>query len=461
MSKIMIDRIFLPYDIRGKFPENFSAKDVFEIGKAFGTIFGKEKNIVIGGDVRKTTPLIKSEISSGLMKTGCNILDIGDCTSPTIYFLAAHNSSVDYGIMVTASHNPIDYNGIKVCDDSGVSFNFQNFYNKVLKIHKSKSYNFPKKQNLGKIVHLPEVSKKQYWDYQKNLFSIQRELKLVLEIGNGACYPIVPLLEEKKVTFQALHAEPDGSFPVMIPDPAKPKSLKYLVEEIKKQKYDLGIGYDADGDRVGFVDDKARIIKPDQVIMIFGEYLLEKYPNPEFLIDIKTSKATFEYLSELGAKISFTRVGHSWIHEKLLRRKAIFAGELSGHYYFGGYYYGFDDAIYSSLRMIEILASSNRPLSAIFDELPFYPASDELRISCDNEAKNRVVESIKKKLMTEATNCITIDGIRAEFEDGWVLVRASGTEPVLSVRAEGKTKNKLSEYYGYIKDLVEREISKE
>jgi phosphomannomutase/phosphoglucomutase len=395
------------------------------------------------------------------MESGCNVLDVGDCTSPTIYFLAAHNSNVDYGIMVTASHNPIDYNGIKVCDDSGVSFHFQNFYKNVLRILKSKSYNFSKNKGFGKAILLPGISKTQYWDYQKEFFSSQRNLKLILEIGNGACYPIIPLLEEKNLYFRALHSEPDGSFPVMIPDPAKPKSLKYLVEEINKEKYDLGIGYDADGDRVGFVDEKARIIKPDQIIMIFGKYLLEKHPKPEFLIDIKTSKATYEYLSDLGAKVSFTRVGHSWIHEELLRRKAIFAGELSGHYYFGGEYYGFDDAIYSSLRMIEILASNDKSFSAIVDDLPSYPASDELRISCNNESKNRVVENIKKKLMAEATNCITLDGIRAEFEEGWVLVRASGTEPVLSVRAEGKTKNKLLEYYGYIKDLVEEEISKE
>ncbi|MHA2052513.1 MAG: hypothetical protein ACW99F_02845, partial [Candidatus Hodarchaeales archaeon] len=356
---------------------------------------------------------------------------------------------------------PIDYNGIKVCNKLGVSFNFQNFYKKIKAILKSKTYYDPLNQDFGQVLNLPNISKKQYWDYQKNLLSVDRDLNIIIEIGNGACYPIIDLLKEKQFHFQALHSEPDGSFPVMIPDPAKSESLKYIVKEIKNQKFDLGIGFDADGDRVGFIDEKARIIKPDQIIMIFGEHLLNKYPKAEILIDIKTSNATLEYLNELGAKVSFTRVGHSWIHEELLRRNAIFAGELSGHYYFGGDYYGFDDAIYSSLRMLEILASNDKSFSAMVNDLPSYPASDELRIACDNEAKFGVVENIKKKLIAEASNYITIDGIRAEFDEGWVLVRASGTEPVLSVRAEGKTKSKLSEYFQYIKELAEEEIHKE
>ena len=229
---------------------------------------------------------------------------------------------------------------------------------------------------------------------------------------------------------------------------------------MNQNSHDLGIGFDADGDRVGFVDEKGNIIKPDQVIMLFGQYLIEKVPNGEILIDIKTSKATYEYLENLGAKVNFTRVGHSWIHEELLKRGVIFAGELSGHYYFGEGYFGFDDATFSSLKMIEIVASLEEPISQIIAKLPLYLTSDELRIPCDDSIKLIVVENVKSLLVAEAQNCITIDGVRAEFEDGWVLVRESGTEPVISVRVEADTKQKLIYYIDYVMEIVTNEISK-
>ena len=229
---------------------------------------------------------------------------------------------------------------------------------------------------------------------------------------------------------------------------------------MKSGSYDLGIGYDTDGDRVGFVDDRGNILFPDQAIMLFGKYLLGENPNCEILIDIKTSRATYEYLTDLGVKVRFTRVGHSWIHEEIMRSGALFAGELSGHYYFKDGYFGFDDAAFSSLKMIEILTTQQRSISSIIEELPSYHTSNEIRIACDDQIKSIVTENLKKRLISEAENCITIDGVRAEFEDGWVLVRESGTEPVLSIRAEAYTKKKLDFYLGFINDLVKEEIGK-
>jgi len=457
---VELDHIFRTYDIRGKFPKDFSLETAVDIGRAFGKFFGVNKNVIIGGDVRLSTPILKTALTLGLMESGCNVKDIGVCTTPTIYFLAANNDEVDFGIIVTASHNPIDYNGIKVCDHNGVSYHFENLFGQVKKLVIKNNFNDFQADQYGQIPPLKDVNSDQFWNFQKKNFNPGRSANLVVDIGNGTCYPILDVLRDKKMEVKTLHSEPDGRFPVMIPDPAKPECLKYIISLMKSGSYDLGIGYDADGDRVGFVDDRGNILFPDQAIMLFGRYLMSKNPNSEIMIDIKTSRATYEYLTDIGAKVRFTRVGHSWIHEEIMRSGASFAGELSGHYYFKDGYFGFDDAAFSSLKMIEILTTTQQSISAIIEELPSYHTSNELRIPCEDQIKSIVAENLKKRLISEAENCITIDGVRAEFEDGWVLVRESGTEPVISVRAEAYTKKKLDFYIRFIKDLVKEEIRK-
>ncbi|UCE12925.1 MAG: phosphomannomutase/phosphoglucomutase [Candidatus Heimdallarchaeota archaeon] len=454
------EQLFRTYDIRGKFPEHFSSEIVLKIGRAFGTFLGPEKTIVIGSDVRISSPIIKSVLSAGLMEAGCNTLDVGVCTTPTIYFLAAKNAEIDGGVMITASHNPIDYNGIKVCDRNGVSFHIDNFFSQIKDMVVKNSFRTVKNTEYGQSLLFKGINTSQYWQFQKDCFYPQKMLKIAVEIGNGTCYPIIELLKSKNMDVQALHPEPDGRFPVMIPDPAKSSSLKFLQERVKQENCDIGIGFDVDGDRVGFVENQGVIIPPDQVIMLFGRYLLQKYPEARIMLDVKTSKATFEYLSELGAKVKFTRVGHSWIHEALVRSGAIFAGELSGHYYFGGDYYGFDDAVYSALRMLEIISAEAQSFSEIIKELPQYPASEEIRISCPAEIVSEVVSNLVTFLKEEALNSITIDGIRAEFEEGWILIRKSGTESVISVRAEAFTSQKLLYFQKYAKDLVLTEIER-
>ncbi len=452
------EHLFRTYDIRGKFPDQFSSETALKIGQAFGTFFTPEKIIVIGGDVRISTPIIKHLLSAGLMEAGCNVIDVGICTTPTIYFLAARNPEIDGGVMITASHNPIDYNGIKVCDGSGVSYDIDNFFTQIKRIIEQNTIKTVKNTEYGQPVLLKGIDTSQYWQFQKSHFYPKKSFNLTVEIGNGTCYPIIDLLESKKMKVHAFHSEPDGNFPVMIPDPAKSSCLKFIQKAVNQYKLDIGIGFDADGDRVGFVDDQGEIIRPDQVIMLFGKHLLQKYPKSEIMIDVKTSKATFEYLSELGAKVKFTRVGHSWIHKTLLKSEAIFAGELSGHYYFGADYYGFDDAIYSALRMLEILSAQEQPFSEVIQSLPKYPTSEEIRISCPEKIKAIVVSNLIDQLKKDAERSITIDGIRAEFEDGWILIRESGTEPVISIRAEAYTNKRMQYYREYAKELVNIEI---
>ena len=454
------EEIFRTYDIRGKFPDQFSSETALKISQAFGTFFTPGKNIVIGGDVRISTPVIKNILSAGLMETGCNVLDVGICTTPTIYFLAARNPEIDGGVMITASHNPIDYNGIKVCDERGVSYHIDNFFTRIKRIIEQKTIRTVKNTEYGQPVLLEGVDISQYWQFQRSHFNPKQSFNLAVEIGNGTCYPIIELLESAKMKVQPFHSKPDGNFPVMIPDPAKPSCLRFIQDAVKKNKLDIGIGFDADGDRVGFVDDQGEIVRPDQVIMLFGKHLLQKYPKCEIMIDVKTSKATFEYLSELGAKVTFTRVGHSWIHETLLGTGAIFAGELSGHYYFGADYYGFDDAIYSALKMLEILSALEQTFSELIKNFPNYSTSEEFRVPCPEKIKSLVVKNLKDQLKKDAERSITVDGIRAEFEDGWILIRESGTEPVISIRAEAYSNMRLEYYQELAKELVTNEIQK-
>ena len=452
--------IFQTYDIRGKFPSQFSSKDVVSLGKSFGTIFGAGKNVVIGSDVRLSSPLLVSALTTGLMEVGCHVLDIGICTTPTIYFLAAHNEEIDFGVMVTASHNPIEYNGLKVCDNNGVSYHFDNFFNKIKEITENNNFESINHFDFGQRLSFPKISTNQYWEYQKTKSNLPRELRVVVEIGNGTCFPFIPLLQAFNVVVKPLHAEPDGRFPTMIPDPAKASSLKYIQEEMKKSNYDLGIGFDTDGDRVGFVDDKGVVISSDQIIMLFGELMIKHLSNPKIMVDIKTSRATYEYLSEKGANVRYTRVGHSWIHEELIRSNSAFAGELSGHYYFGFDYYGFDDAIYSALRLLELLPTYEKSISSKISSLPFYHTSKEFRIPCNDIIKSEVVFNLTKSLKNESAELITIDGVRAEFDDGWILIRKSGTEPAISYRAEAYSERQLSYYTKFAEEMVKEEISK-
>jgi phosphomannomutase/phosphoglucomutase len=434
---------------------------VLNLGRAFGEAFGEMKTLIVGGDVRISTPVIKSALTAGLMEVKCNVIDVGLCTTPTIYFLAAHNALVDGGIMITASHNPIQYNGIKVCDRNGVSFHIDNFFRHIQKRVEqldNERISSDESREYGQLLQSTTVTTTQYWDYQKTHFHPEREISVGVELGNGTCFPIIKLLRSKNIRVEALHPQPDGHFPVMIPDPAKPECLTYLQNTVIDNNLDIGIGFDADGDRIGIVDDQGKIIRSDQLIMLIGKHLLQKHPNANIMIDVKISRATLEYLSKLGAEVRFTKVGHSWIHEELLRSEAIFAGELSGHFYFGGAYYGFDDAIYSALRLLEILSQSDEPLSNLIKKLPSYPASEEIRIQCPDPLKSKVVSNIQSILSERANKIITIDGIRAEFDDGWILVRKSGTEPVISSRAEANTPKRLLYYQRYMQDLISNEI---
>lgn len=457
----LYNHLFRTYDIRGKFPDQFSLETVLNLGRAFGEAFGPMKTLVLGGDVRISTPVIKSALAAGLMEAKCNVIDVGLCTTPTIYFLAAHNVVVEGGIMVTASHNPIQYNGIKVCDGNGVSFNIENFFRHIkrrVKQLEREEVAATESIDYGQLLQSTEVTTAQYWDYQKTRFHPQREIGVGVEIGNGTCFPVIDLLRSKNIRVEALHSQPDGHFPVMIPDPAKPECLTYLQKIVIDNNLDIGVGFDADGDRIGIVDDQGQIVRPDQLIMLMGEYMSQKHPNANILIDVKTSRATLEYLTKLEVKVRFTKVGHSWIHEELLRSGAVFAGELSGHFYFGGDYYGFDDAIYSALRILEILTQADHSLSKLIQNLPSYFTSEELRVPCPDDIKSAVVSNIQSILSEKAKKIITIDGVRAEFDDGWILVRKSGTEPVISSRAEATTSQRLHYYQNYMQELISNEI---
>ena len=275
-----------------------------------------------------------------------------------------------------------------------------------------------------------------------------------IEYGNGSATIFESVLTKTGANHVALHSIPNGRFPRLLPDPATDSCYVDLAKVVPALSLDYGLAFDADGDRFGAVDEKGRRISPDDMTMILANQVLKEYPGATIIIDVKTSLATRQYLEDLGARVKYTRVGHSWVHETLIHEEAIFAAELSGHYYFSGKYYGFDDALYSATQFITFVEHLDRPLSEFIAELPHFYSTPEIRKHMDKEKISFIMERAKEVADRLGGKMIEIDGIRAEFDDGWFLVRASGTESALSYRVEGKTLEKKEKLQKIIEEII-------
>ncbi|RLG92842.1 MAG: phosphomannomutase [Candidatus Hecatellales archaeon] len=438
-------KVFRAYDIRGVYGEDLTPELALRIGMAFGTFLNGGK-VFVGGDSRLTSPTLKGCIVAGLASTGCDCFDIGLVPTPTLYFASIHYGE-NGGVMVTASHNPPQYNGFKLCR-GGISYSYETGIGEVEKIVEEGRFRLVSWEKTGKINVQDVLS--DYMDYLVKDRVLERKLKVIVDAGNGTCGFTEKIFKALGCEVKVLFGEPDGRFPNHIPDPLKEDTLKTLREKIVEEKADLGIAFDGDGDRVGFVDEKGQIVRGDQAFMLFARETLKRYPNSKIIFNVLGSKALFEEVKALGGIPVMTRVGHSYIHEALLKEKAVLAGEISGHYYFAKEYYGFDDGIFAAVKMVELLGKTNLKLSEMVEKLPKYYSSPEVRIPCSDEKKFRVVDVLREKFEREGYKLITIDGVRVEFEDGWGLVRASNTEPALVLRFEAQTQERLEKIRQYI-----------
>jgi phosphomannomutase/phosphoglucomutase len=449
--------IFRAYDVRGIYGEELSPEISYEIGLAFGQFMGEKKRLSVARDVRLSSPVLEYTFEAGMLASGCDVIALGVQPTPLLYFSIAH-LGLDGGAVITASHNPPEYNGIKLCREKSFSLTYESGIKEIRKQVLGKTLRSQNWNSLGKEETL-EI-RPAYEAYLKERIELGRKINMVIDAGNGTCGFVGDMLERMGCQVEMLFPDPDGRFPNHIPNPLMEETLETLKKRVVELDADLGIAFDGDGDRVGFVDEKGVVVKGDQTMMIFAEDVIKETKKPKILFDVATSRAVPEYIQMLGGKPLMTRVGHSYVMEALHNENGKMAAEISGHYYFADDYYGFDDGIYAAARMTEIVSRSSSKLSEMVRRLPSYISTPEERIECSDERKFKVVERVKELLESAGYKIVTIDGVRIELEDAWALVRASNTEPAIVLRFEGNTVDELKKVEGTVKEVIEKVMKK-
>lgn len=444
--------IFREYDIRGIAGKDLDESTYEVVGKAMcAYLRGKKKHncVVVGRDGRLTSKAYANAIIDGITSCGVNVIDIGEVPTPLVYF-GLFTLPVDGGVMITASHNPKEYNGMKVA--IGKSTLHGKEIHKLMQI--AKAGKFPKAKGSVTITRMDLVPK-----YIKRITSgikMKRKLKVVLDGGNGVGGPVgLELYRQLGCEVIPLYCDVDGTFPNHHPDPTVPANLKELIKTVKKTKADLGIAYDGDVDRIGAVDNKGNVIFGDKLLILFARDVLKEKPGATIIGEVKSSRTLYEDIAKHGGKPIMWKTGHSLIKAAMKLHKAQLAGEMSGHMFFKHRWYGFDDAIYSGARLLEFLSKGRKTLHDHLANVPETFVTEEIRIETDESRKFAIVAEATRYFKKElGLNVNDIDGARIEFEDGWGLLRASNTSPVLVMRCEAESKKRLNE----IQKLIETKV---
>ena len=441
--------IFREYDIRGIAGKDLKENDALLIGKGVGTFLQQRgrSRLTVGRDCRLTSDLYTKKVIEGLLSTGCDVTDIGVCPTPVLYFSITHFDQQG-GVMVTASHNPPEYNGFKLC--IGTDSIFGKDIQKIFKIISNASFS----QSNGSLFAADAI--KPYKAFVEKNISIPRTLKVGLDAGNGTAGVVaVPVIKNLNCQVHDLYCDMDGTFPNHEADPTVASNLSDLIKLVREKSLDVGIAYDGDGDRIGVVDDKGNIVYGDKLVIIFAREILSRKPGATIISDVKCSKTLFDDIEKHGGRAMMWKTGHSLIKQKMRLEKAELAGELSGHMFFNDRFLGFDDAIYASCRLIEILSKTGKRISDLLSDVPQTYSTPEIRVSCPDEKKFVVVEKVTD-FFRQSHNIIDIDGVRVLFEDGWGLIRASNTQPALVLRFEAMSEKRLEE----IRELIESALEK-
>jgi phosphomannomutase/phosphoglucomutase len=444
-------RIFRTYDIRGLVGIDFDEDWVERLGKACGAYFLERgyARAVVGHDCRLTSAAFQERLVRGLVSTGVDTLFLDMVPTPVCYFAIRH-LGYGAGVMITASHNPAEYNGFKIW--AGKSTIHSGEIQRIARLLASGG--FPSGQGAA-CAHDITPS---YLDTVAPLVRLHRPVKVVLDGGNGAAGLVArDLLRRAGVEVVELFCEPDGRFPNHHPDPIEEKNLDALKAKVLETGAEAGIGLDGDGDRIGVVDEQARVVHGDRLLAIFARSLLAERPGQAIIGDVKCSHLLFRDIERHGGRPIMSNTGHSLIKDRLFKESAALAGELSGHMFFADRYYGFDDAPYAALRLAEILSRSGAPLSAYLDDWPQTFVTPELRVDCPEHAKFAVAEKARAEFSKQYT-LEGNDGARLVFPDGWALVRASNTQPALVLRFEAESEPRLAELRRLVEDPLRRWI---
>ncbi|MGA2401528.1 MAG: phosphomannomutase/phosphoglucomutase [Syntrophobacteraceae bacterium] len=445
----MLSKVFREYDIRGIAGVEITDPDVSTLGRAFGTYMARQgkRRVVVGRDCRLSSDRYRDLLVSGMLLSGMDIVDIGVCPTPLLYFAIRHLDR-EGGMMITASHNPPEYNGFKVCNGfdtiSGPEIQ------KLRRIVDSED--FITEGNLG---HFDIITP--YVDFVTANIRLQSRLRVGVDGGNATGGPVATaILKKLGCEIYPIYCEMDGTFPNHEPDPTVMENLTDLRNLVLRERLDVGIAYDGDSDRLGVIDHLGGVVFGDKLMIIFAREILSRRPGSVFISEVKCSKTLFDDIDRQGGIAIMWKAGHSLIKAKMKEVGAALAGEMSGHIFFKDRYFGFDDAIYSSCRLLEILSSTGKTMPELLDGVPHTHTTPEIRIDCPDEIKFDVIERAKREFREKNLHIIDIDGARITFPDGWGLVRASNTQPVLVMRYEAETPDRLDEIRELIESAIER-----
>jgi len=447
-------RIFREYDIRGIVGKDLTNEFVESLGQGIGSYFRRQgkKEVALGRDVRLSSPEFASAISRGLISTGCDVIDLGVVPTPLLYY-AVFAKKKEAAVMITGSHNPPEYNGFKMM--LGEETLYGETIQEIYRILKDKEIveDRPGRRAVENVI--PD-----YESYVLGNIKLGGKIKVVLDAGNGTAGFIAgPIFKKLGSEVVELYCDPDGTFPNHHPDPTLPEAMEDLIKKVRETGADLGVGYDGDGDRIGVVDDRGNLLWGDQLMIIFCRDILPSHPGAAVISEVKASKLLYEEIKKLGGRAIMWKTGHSLIKKKIKEENALLAGEMSGHIFFADRYFGYDDAIYSSARLAEIISRSGKRLSDMLSDLPKTYYTPEIRIYASDEVKFKIVDLVKAEL-SEKYPLLDIDGIRVSYPRGWALVRASNTQAALVLRYEADTPEDLEAIKKEVGNAVERAIKR-
>lgn len=438
------NNIFRKYDIRGTATGDDAqlTPDVAEaVGRAYGSYVQREfgiQQVFVGGDNRISTSPLKGSLLKGVASTGLHVVDLGEVITPTVYFASAAHDKAG-GVMITGSHLDVQYNGIKM------AYGRLALYGDQITALYDMIQNEDFEQGAGDVVQEPSMIN----DHMEHLVTMvklgDRPLKVVVDAGNGIVGAYFPkVLEKLGVQVECLYCEPDGTFPNHLPNPEDPELTKDLEAKVQEIGADMGIGFDGDSDRCGLIDEHGHHVAADRLLAMLARDLLQRHPGATVVFDVKSSAVLPEEIEKHGGKPLMWKAGHSLMKAKMKEVGALLGGEVSGHIFIGEDYYGFDDAPLVALKALEILSKSDKTISQLLDEMPKLYATPEIILSAPDDVKFKIIDEVQRQL-SDQYEVVTVDGARAKFEDGWGLVRASNTQPAITLRFEAHEKPAMVE----------------
>ena len=443
--------VFRQYDIRGNADRDFSSEFVQALGLSLGTFYSKRglERIAVGRDCRLSSPRLHEALCDGLLRTGLELIDIGVGPTPLLYF-AVHHLDLDGGIQITGSHNPPEENGFKMM--VGKSSLYGDHITQLRDTMTERAFRRASGATIRAVDPRPA-----YVDHALGDIELGRhDIRFAVDAGNGAGGPLaIETMKALGLSPVAMLCEMDGTFPVHHADPTEPETLQMLRARILDEQLELGFAYDGDADRVGVIDGRGEVIWGDKLMILLSRALLAKHPGATIIGEVKCSQTMYDDIEAHGGKGLLWKTGHSLIKTKMKEEGALLAGEMSGHLFFADRYYGFDDAIYATLRILEIVSQSTVPLHEMLGDVPRTFATPEIRVHCDDERKFDLVRQVVEHYRP-THDLIDIDGARIQLDGGWALVRASNTQPVLVLRFEAKSEARLQSIRSEVESVLDR-----